>query len=140
MAATWDSIEAGSEPAPRTVGPITRTDIVRYQGASGDMNPIHHDAGFAEKAGYPAPLVVGMLPAGIMNTWATDWLGAENIRSTRIRWKVQVWPGDVLSCGGKVVKKYEEDGEHKVDLELSCTTEAGAVAVQGWATFVIPAP
>ena len=47
-------------PPPRVYGPVTRTDVVRYQGASGDLNPVHHDEPFARAAGFPAPLGVGM--------------------------------------------------------------------------------
>ena len=32
MIPSWDTIAAGAEPGSRTVGPISRTDIVRYQG------------------------------------------------------------------------------------------------------------
>lgn len=137
MTARWEEIQAGNEPKPLIFGPITKTDIVRYQGASGDMNPIHHDDDFATEAGYPAPLVVGMLPAGILNTWATNWLGPKNIRRTQIRWKAQVWPGDVLNCSGQVAKKYEEDGIKKVDLELWCKRQ-DEVVLQVWSTFVVP--
>ena len=125
-------------PPPRVVGPLTRTDFVRYQGASGDMNPIHHDEEFAKKAGLPAPLAVGMFQAGVLNAWATDWLGPENVRRTRIRWKEQVWPGDVLTMSGKIARQYQEDGVDKVDLELTCTRQTGGVAVQAWMTFVVP--
>jgi acyl dehydratase len=40
------------------------TDVVRYQGASGDMNPMHHDDELARGAGYPEAFGVGMLGAG----------------------------------------------------------------------------
>ena len=33
-------------PASGGLGPLSRTDFVRYQGASGDMNPVHHDETF----------------------------------------------------------------------------------------------
>jgi acyl dehydratase len=135
---TWDEIVEGGEPAPMTIGPLTRTDFVRYQGASGDMNPIHHDEEFARAAGYKAPLGVGMFHAGVMCTWATNWLGPENVRRTRVRWKEQVWPGDVLTMHGRVTRKYEEGGQRKVDLDLVCTRQGGGVAVQGWMTFVVP--
>ena len=123
-------------PPPKTLGPITRTDVVRYQGASGDLNPVHHDEPFATAAGYPAPLVVGMLPAGAMFAWASDWLGPANVRRVRCRWQAPVFPGDVLTISGTVVKEYEEGGEARVDLELVSTKQDGAVAVRGWATFV----
>jgi len=137
MSVLWNEIEAGKEPEALVYGPLSRTDIVRYQGASGDMNRIHHDEPFATDAGYPAPLVVGMLPAGILNTWATNWLGPKNIRRTRIRWKSQLWPGDTLSFSGTVAKKYEEDGEKKVDLDLVCERN-NEVVLQVWSTFVVP--
>jgi acyl dehydratase len=76
----WDDLEEGTANEPRQYGPITRTDIVRYQGASGDFNPIHHDDEFAQKAGFPSVFSVGMLTAGILASYATDWLGAANVR------------------------------------------------------------
>ena len=140
MGTQWDDLaEGGAGPPPLVVGPPTVTDSVRYQGASGDMQPIHHDAEFAARAGYDAPLTVGMFPAGLLTTWATDWLGPEHVRRSRVRWNTQVWPGDVLTCSGIVARKYEEDGERKVDLELVCAKQDAGVAVQGWMTFVVPA-
>jgi acyl dehydratase len=140
MSARWEDLEEGTTgPAPLVVGPLTRTDFVRYQGASGDMNPVHHDEEFARGAGYHAPLGVGMFPAGVLNTWATRWLGAENVRRTRVRWKEQVWPGDVLTCSGKVARRYVERDERRVDVDLVCTRQGGGVAIVGWATFVVPA-
>ena len=123
-------------PPPLVVGPLTRTDLVRYQGASGDFNPIHHDEPFARAAGMPAPLALGMLQAGLMASWATGWLGADAVRRFRVRFAARVFPGDTLSCAGEVVRRYEETGESRVDLELTCTTQAGTVAARAWATFV----
>jgi acyl dehydratase len=123
-------------PPPLVVGPLTRTDLVRYQGASGDMNPLHHDETFARAAGYDAPLAVGMLSAGLLASYATDWLGAEAVRRFRIRFRAQVWPGDTLTCTGGVVREYTDGGQPLVEVELAATTQAGAVAVQAWATFV----
>lgn len=139
MSVRWEDLQEGTTgPAPYVFGPLTRTDIVRYQGASGDMNPIHHDEPFAVAAGYPAPLAIGMLQAGILANWAAAWIGPENVRRTRIRWKEQVWPGETLTFGGQVTKKYEEAGERRIDVELVCTKQNGGVAVQGWMTFVLP--
>ncbi|WP_200951214.1 MaoC/PaaZ C-terminal domain-containing protein [Nocardioides sp. Root140] len=126
-------------PEALVFGPVTRTDFVRYQGASGDMNPIHHDEEFAKAAGFPAPFAVGMFQAGLLASWATAWLGAENVRSYRVRFKEQVWPGDVLTCTGAVTREYAEGDEQRVDLELTCARQTGGVAITAWATFVVPA-
>ncbi|MBJ8338124.1 MaoC family dehydratase N-terminal domain-containing protein [Antrihabitans sp. YC3-6] len=124
--------------SPAVYGPFTRTDFVRYQGASGDMNPIHHDETVARAAGYDTPLAVGMLSAGLLATYATDWLGADSIRRFRTRFKRQLWPGDTLTCTGTVVQEYFQDGELRVDVALVGTAQGGEVAVQSWATFARP--
>ncbi len=131
----WSDLTAGTRLPPRTLGPLTRTDFVRYQGASGDMNPIHHDETVARAAGYEAPLAVGMFHAGALAAHAAERLGPENVRKTRIRWKEQVWPGDVLTLSGEVTRTYEENGEKRADVELACARQTGGVAVQVWMTF-----
>jgi acyl dehydratase len=65
--ATWEELTVGAQAPPREFGPQSRTDIVQYQGASGDFNPIHHDDEFAQSAGYPGAFSVGMLQAGILS-------------------------------------------------------------------------
>lgn len=123
-------------PPPLVVGPLSMTDIVRYQGASGDFYAIHHDENFARAAGFASPIALGMMQAGMLATWATDWLGAEQIRRFRVRFVEQVWPGDTLTCSGVVQREYQEADEWRVDVELVCHRQTGGVAVLGWATFV----
>ena len=139
MIASWDDLHEGSAPTPREYGPITRTDMVKYQGASGDFNPIHHDEEFARSAGYPSVFSVGMLQAGILAGYTTDWLGASNVRRYAVQFREQVWPGDTVVCSGQVTRRYEDAGERKVDVELLCTRVAsGGAAIKGEATFVVP--
>ena len=138
MGVTWDDLVEGTKADPRELGPLSRTDFVRYQGASGDFNPIHHDEEYAKGAGFPTVFSVGMLQAGILGAYATDWLGAKNVRRFGFQFREQVWPGDTLTCTGEVTKRYEEDGERKVDLELLCARQDGGTAIKGWATFVVP--
>lgn len=134
------NVEVGARPAPEVIGPIDRTDIVRYEGASGFYNPIHHDELFAQAAGYPSPVSVGMFQAGLWARWVATWLGPENVRRVRFRFQEQVWPGDELVLEGVVVRCYEHDGEWRADVEGTCTRRGGGVAVQGEATFVVAAP
>ena len=67
--------------------PLTRTDFVRYQGASGDMNPIHHDEGYARSAGFPTVFAVGMLGAGILGTYVAELFGPENVRKFKVQFE-----------------------------------------------------
>lgn len=135
---TTTDLTVGATREPFVDKPLTITDFVRYQGASGDMNPIHHDSSFAAKAGYPTPFAVGMLQAGVLGTFATDWLGAENVRSFKVQFREQAWPGDVLTYSGTITAVREQDGERLVDIELACTRQTGGTHLKGWATFVAP--
>jgi acyl dehydratase len=124
-------------PEPGVFGPVTRTDFVRYQGASGDMQPVHHDEEYAKAAGFPSVFSVGMFQAGLLASWAVDWLGPENVRRYRARFQEQVWPGDVLTCSGVIARDYQDAGERRVDLDLVCKRQNGGVAVRASATFVV---
>lgn len=132
---TWNELEVGTTCSPREYGPLTRTDFVRYQGASGDFNPIHHDDEFAQSAGYPGAFSVGMLQAGILAAYATDWLGAANVRQFGVQFREQVWPGDRLVCSGTVVSR--NDAARTVDLELTVERVGGGTAIKGHATFAV---
>lgn len=134
-------LEVGSICAPWSVGPLTRTDFVRYAGASGDFNPIHHDDEAARAAGFPQVFGMGMLSAGLLCTYATRWLGLANLRRFRARFHDQVWPGDVLTCEGTVVTVSARPcGTNEVEVSLRCVTQTGAVAVSGTAAFVRDRP
>jgi acyl dehydratase len=122
----------------RTFGPLTRTDIVRYAGASGDFNPIHHDEEFALSAGFATVFSIGMLQASLLATFATEWLGAGQVRRYAVRFREQVWPGDLLTCSGRITAVELVGDEHRVEVELTCTRQTGGVAVAGTAVFAVP--
>ena len=84
-------------PKPRLVGPVTRTDIVKFAGAGGDFNPVHHDEEAARRAGYPSVFAMGMFTAGVLGDYVATWLGAENVNRFSVRFATPVWPGDALS-------------------------------------------
>jgi acyl dehydratase len=128
---------AGPPPEPLVFGPLTRTDIVRYQGASGDMNPLHHDETLARAAGLGAPLAVGMLGAGLLAGYAAGWLGPANVRRFKIRFLAPVWPGDTLTCTGVLLKEHQGNAGPLADIELCCVRPTGEAAVRAWATFAL---
>ena len=133
-------LEAGAELPEWNVGRQSRTHIVRYQGASGDFNPIHHDDEFARSGGMPGAFSVGMLQAGYLGTYCTDLYGTENVRRINVRFSEQVWPGDVLVCSGRVAHATTDPGtgQQTLELELAIRREGGGVAVTGVASVVVP--
>lgn len=134
----FEDVNPGDEVPVFVVKNLTRTDIVKYAGASGDFNPIHHDETFAKSAGYPTVFAHGMLSAGFLSKCVTDFVGRPNLRLYRVSFRSQVWPGDTLTCGGKVTRKFEEKGEKRIEGELAVTNQKGEVTVQG--TFIAALP
>ena len=129
--------EVGAVLPERNCGPQTHTDIVRYQGASGDFNPIHHDEEFARSAGMPGVFSVGMLQAGYLGTYCVDLFGPESVRRLSVRFAEQVWPGDELICRGVIsALTLTEDGGF-ADLDLTIAKSDGGVAVSGSATVAL---
>ncbi len=120
-------------PPEFRVGPLTRTDIVRYAGASGDFNPIHHDEVFAQAAGLPSVMAHGMLSAGLLASFVTAWFGPGSVKHYKVRFRDKVWPGDVLSAEGRVVSELAEAGRRLAELELVLKRQDGAAVVTGTA-------
>jgi acyl dehydratase len=132
---------APAPPAPGAAtvfGPVTMTDIVRYQGASGDMNPMHHDDERARAHGYPAAFSVGMLGAGYLATHCCAQYGVESVRRFRTRFRDLVWRGDRLVATATETRFLEVAGERRVELDLRLRTDSGGVAVEGTAEFLVP--
>jgi acyl dehydratase len=132
--ATYDSLDVGSEAPPLVVENLTRTMFVRYAGASGDFNPMHHDDTIATQVGNPSVFGHGMLTAGLMARVVKDWFGAEALRRFHVRFAKQVWPGDTLTFTAKVTAKHEENGEKLVDVECTATNQDGGEVLTGSAT------
>ncbi len=112
-------------------GPITRTHIVRYAGASGDFNPIHHDEIYARQAGQPSVFAHGMLSAGLAAAWVGERFGIEALQRFSVRFAARVWPGDRLELRGEL----EEAEEGLSELRFSMTRQDGEVVVTGSATL-----
>lgn len=113
------------------VGPVTRTQIVRFAGAGGDFNPMHHDEPFAHDAGQPSVFAMGQLSAALLARHAKDWLGAESLRSLSVRFTAKVWPGDELDLHGEVVEEPVVAGEPRWRCELTATRAGGEVVARG---------
>jgi acyl dehydratase len=111
---------------------IQRTHIVKYAGASGDFNPLHHDDGIAQNlAGYPSVFAHGMLSMGLTGRMVTDWLGAANLKKYGVRFTRQVWPGDTLTAKGEVTDVREEGGKQIVTVHLVTVNQNGEAVVEG---------
>ena len=74
MNPTFEELSVGQDIGTRSIG-VTRQDLVKYAGASGDFNPIHWNESFATGVGLPGVIAHGMFTMGAAVQLVTDWAG-----------------------------------------------------------------
>lgn len=125
-------------PTRLVMAPLTIHDSVVYQGASGDLNPIHHDPDFAAKAGFPTPFAVGMRQMGMLAEQVTSWSGAESLRSIAVRFHNLAWPGEALTYTCEINEVSQDGGTLNVRLGLNCHKPDSSLHLSGTACCTIP--
>jgi acyl dehydratase len=103
---------------------VTRADLVRYAGASGDRNPIHWSDRVATSVGLPGVIAHGMYTMALAARALDTWAGAPGkVRELSCKFtKPVVVPDDdegvVVRVAG-TVKQVTDDGV-QVSLEVTC--------------------
>jgi acyl dehydratase len=128
--------QVGDALAPLTMPPITTTQLVKYAGASGDFNRIHYDDPFAREAGFPSVIAHGMLSMAFLGQLVARWAGGPAaIARLAVRFRAVTFPGDVVTCTGKVVARNDAAGT--LELELAVHKQDGSLTLDGTATLRI---
>ena len=135
---SWDQVSEGSELPVLTKPAITTTQLVKYAGASRDFNPIHYDKDFATQAGFDGVIAHGMLTMAFVGQLVTDWAWPEHeLVKIKTRFRGITVPGDEITCTGKVIKKYEDDGRKLLDVAIEAKNGKGDVTATGAATIAV---
>ena len=118
-----DDVEVGTE-LPAQSFPITRADLIRYAGASGDFNVIHWNQRVAHEVGLPDVIAHGMFTMATAARVLTDWVGDPGaVVEYGVRFiRPVVVPDDgvgaLLEVTGKVTELLD-DKRAKVELTVS---------------------
>jgi len=128
---TYDDIRVGDELAAFATAPISRHALALYCGASGDHNPIHVDIDFARSAGMDDVFAHGMLSMAYLGRLLTDLVPQERLRSYGVRFAAITHVGDAVRCSGRVVEKFEQDGERRIRVELTTASQDGDIKLRG---------
>jgi acyl dehydratase len=137
----FDEVQLGDELPARSF-PLTRLDLVRYAGASGDFNVIHWNQRIATSVGLPDVIAHGMLTMATAARLVTDWAGdAGAVVEYGVRFtKPVVVPDDdrgtVLEVSGVVAAK--DDAARTVRVDLTATS--GGERVLGRSQAVVRLP
>jgi acyl dehydratase len=113
------------------LGVVNRTDFVKFAGAGGDFNPIHHDDEFARASGFPSVFAMGMLTASLASRLLTERFALASIRTYEVRFRSMVWPGENLVAKGRIADRFELNGEALVRITFEVLSGDGEVKITG---------
>jgi len=147
----YHDIETGAEIAPRQYQ-VTRADLVRYAGASGDFNPIHWNERIAKSVGLPDVIAHGMFTMALAGRFLTDWAGdPAAVTEYGVRFSAPVVvpdddKGATVEMSGVVTGKLDgnqvtvdvtaRSGDTKVLTRARATVRLPAVPAQGDGTLI----
>jgi len=111
-------LESGSDLPDLGKAPITKMQLVRYAGASGDYNMIHTDDETARKVGLDGVIAHGMLSMAFLGEYLCWLAGPESVRRLSVRFIAMVKPGDTLTCRGRVKERQTNAAGRRLELEV----------------------
>ena len=127
----------GDVLAELEVGPISRTTLALFAGASGDHNPIHIDIDFAKASGVDDVFAHGMLSMAYLARLLTDNFPQESIRSYQVRFTAITPIHGNPTCRGVVRDVRDAHGEKLAAIDLEVSLEDGTTTLRGDAVVAL---
>lgn len=135
---TFDSTRIGDELPALQLPPLSRTTLALFAGASGDHNPIHIDIDVARRAGLPDVFAQGMLGMAWLGRVLTGWAPQARLRRFDARFQGITHLGNAMHCGGRVIEKFDHEGELCVRIALHSVNQFGQSKIVGEALVALP--
>lgn len=111
--------------------PVSRIDLIKYAGASGDFNPIHTIDKEAEKSGLPGIIAHGMWTMGNMSRLFTPYLDDGFVQKFTTRFSGMVFLDDVVTLSATL----KEKTENELLFIVQAVKQNGKTAAKGTVTF-----
>jgi len=134
----WDDVQEGHEvPTFQRV-----TDLMnwnRYAAVNDEFLYIHMDDEAGKAANQPGVFGMGNVRWAYMHNMLTLWIGDSGfIRKLDTQYRVLNLKEDTLTAKGSVTRKYVENGEHLLDLDVWVENQRGDNTCPGHATVQLP--
>lgn len=125
-------LQSGDSLEEVTLAPVSRLDLIKYAGASGDFNPIHTIDEEAEKAGLPGIIAHGMWTMGNLAKLFTSYYEEGFMQDYTIRFKGMVFLNDVITLKAIV----EEVSEENMNFKVLAVNQNGNEVIKGNVQFL----
>ena len=133
----WDDVTEGQEFS--LIEPMDSQRLVIWAAASGDFYQIHYDDNYAKDNKLPDIIVHGALKGMLVGRLLDEWKGEDgSIKSWGVSYRGMDPARQDLTVWAKITKKYQEDGENLVDLDVGGAQPDGTQTTPGTATVALP--
>ncbi len=112
---------------------VTRLDLIKYAGASGDYNPIHTIDAEAKKAGLPGIIAHGMWTMGNLAKLFTPFYEEGYMEKYRVRFDGMVFLDDVVRLQGRLTEQTDD----RLKFEVRAVNQRDQEVIQGEVVFKI---
>ncbi|MDF1643715.1 MAG: MaoC/PaaZ C-terminal domain-containing protein [Pseudomonadales bacterium] len=118
LSRVWDEVSEGDE-LPKLEMPVSYRRVIQDVAATRDFFPGHHNPEYAKKQKVKDIYLNTMFLQGLVDRYVSDWSGPEAfIRKRKIHMQVSIAAGDTIHINGKVTRKYEQDNEKLVEVDV----------------------
>ena len=131
----FEDLNEGTLIPPLKKNPTTQ-QLVKYAGASGDFYQIHYDQDYAKSNGLPTVIIHGALKNAWFGQIITDWIGLSGqLKELSVQYRGMDIPGSPLTIQGKILRKWVDNGQYLVEVELWLENFNGERTTKGSAKF-----
>jgi acyl dehydratase len=135
----FEDITAGDEIPHRVVETLTTRSIVKWAAAVKDFYEIHYDKDFARAVGMRDVIAHGPNKCALLSRLLLEWMGeGGKLHRISCTHKASNYPGDKLTCRGRIKEKYVEGGRNYVKCEVWVENQDGVIAAPGTALISLP--
>ncbi len=120
-----------------TTRKIEQSDIDAFAEITGDHNPVHVDAAFAQQTRFGRRIAHGMLTASLISSVLANKLPGEGsfYLGQTLQFVAPVFPGDEVTA--RVTVKEVREDKLIVKLETICMNQRGETVIRGEATVLV---
>jgi hydroxyacyl-ACP dehydratase HTD2-like protein with hotdog domain len=129
--AFFDNVRENVEVKTLTKKP-THMQLFMFSAVTWNRHLIHYNTEFAKSDGLKEVATHRALMGSFLAQMLSDWVGDFG-RVSKVEWTVRggAFPGEVLTCKGKVLQKRAEGDEKSIECEIWIENQEGKIIVPG---------
>lgn len=131
------AVVIGDKLPEHVQGPISRTTLALFAGASHDHVPLHIDSDFAKAADMDDVFAHGMLSMAYLAQMLTRWMPQERLRRWNVRFTAMTPLHATVTCRGEVIEIFEDEGERLARCKIGSWIDNNVQTLDGEAVVAL---